>query len=368
MRFRHYLAWACVVACGALGARALIDRPQAPHVVTVTAPPTVIAIAVPSPPPPPPAPPPPPPPAPEPPPHVGCADVATIGVPEKLAPNHGGDLYEVSVSREGCVIAARVKDGLAISWDGGATFTHVDVAGKPAAAADRVAVLLDDGTFGTLVPGKPLERSAPTKLAYRQVFASAWWTALVSDTLVAITDDGVTWRYIEPPKDVTITRVDGDRLVGFGVKPTSEEDGNHLVEYMATRFTNDLRHPGWHTSASYLGNPLDEEGRYALTGDQFWGCGASEKLVEFATGKTIAGGLRPEVWPVSVHSAHGVTYAGFDNAFYRLDGARTTQIKGGPEGEVVGVDAAGTAIIKSGGQLLRWSKTGGWRVLLDATP
>ena len=137
MRFRHHLAWACVVACGALGVRALIDRPVAPRVVTVTAPPTVIAIAVPAPPPtvvavavPPP--PPPPPPAPEPPPHVGCGDVTTIGVPQTLAPNQGGSLDDVSVSREGCVIAARVKDGLAISWDGGATFTRVDVTRRTA--------------------------------------------------------------------------------------------------------------------------------------------------------------------------------------------------------------------------------------------
>jgi hypothetical protein len=293
MRIRHYLAWACVVGCGALGARALIDRPEPPRVVTVTAPPTVIAIAVPAPAPPapPPAPPQPPPPSPAPPPpaDTGCGDVTVIGVPTSLAPDQGGQLSDVSVSREGCVIAAHTKAGLQISWDGGATFTRVDDVGKTAAAADRVALLLDDGTLGTLVPGKPLERHAPKKLAYQTVLASGRWTALVSEKLIAATGDhGVTWRYIEPPKDIAVDRLEGDQLIGFGLTPTSEPDGEHIVDYMAGKVTNDLRHPGWHTSASYLGNAVDEEARYALTGDEFWGCGGSDKLIEFATGKDVA--------------------------------------------------------------------------------
>lgn len=368
MLVRHYLAWACVVACGALGARALIDRPEPPRVVTVTAPPTVIAIAVPAP-----APPAPPPaapvpaPAPVPSPHVGCGDVTAIGLPAKLAPAQGGDLYDVSVSSEGCVIAARVKDGLAISWDGGATFARMDVAGKPAAAADRVAVLLDDGTFGTIVPGKPLERHAPRKLGYSQVVASGRWTALTSEILVAVTDDhGVSWRYLEPPKDAIISHIEGDRMLAVATRVASD-DGDGMVTYTSTTYETDLRHPAWHAHSSYSGTAVDEEARYALTVDQFWGCGESQKLLESATGAEIAGGLRDEVWPLSVHSNHGVTFAGFGEQLYRLTGGTATKLDG-LDGSVVGVDAAGTPIVLTGGQLLRWSKAGGWRVLLDATP
>jgi hypothetical protein len=32
---------------------------------------------------------------------------------------------------------------------------------------------------------------------------------------------------------------------------------------------------------------------------------------------------------------------------------------------LVGVDRAGTPILKAGSHLLRWSKSGGWRVLLS---
>jgi hypothetical protein len=198
MRIRHYLAWACVVACGALGTRALIDRPEPPRVVTVTAPPTVIAIAVPAPPPL--APPPPQPPAQPSPASTRCGDVTTIGVPVAL------------------------------------------------------------------------------------------------------------------------------------------------------------------------GTPIDEDARYALTGDKFWGCGGSDKLLELATGKELIGDLRADVWPISVHSTHGVAFAGLSNQLYRLSGVTATKIDDLNDGEVVGVDAAGTPIIRTGGQLLRWSRAGGWRVLLDATP
>lgn len=292
-------------------------------------------------------------------------------MPSALAADHGGQFVDISVSREGCVIAARTKDVFSISWDGGASFTEVDAVGnaKAAAAADRVAVLLDDNTLGTFVPGKPLERHAPAKLAYQQVLANAGWTVLVSEKLVAVTDDhGVTWRYIEPPKDATIQGLDGDRLIGYGLRPTSDPDGEHIVDYIATTYTYDLRHPGWHAAAGHLGTPIDEEARYSLTGDKFWGCGGSDKLLELATGKELIGDLRTDVWPTAVHSTHGVTFASLSNGLYRLRGASATKIDDINDGEVVGVDAAGTPIVRTGGQLLRWSKAGGWRVLLDATP
>jgi hypothetical protein len=64
-----------------------------------------------------------------------------------------------------------------------------------------------------------------------------------------------------------------------------------------------------------------------------------------------------------------VTFASFSNQIYRLSAAAATKIDGlDVGGAVVGVDASGTALVRSGGQLLRWSKAGGWRVLLDATP
>jgi hypothetical protein len=365
MRIRHYLAWACVVACGALGARALVDRPEPPRVVTVMPPPTVIAISVP-------IPPAPPPPAPLPPVHVGCGDVATIGLPTAKAPRdvNGGSFVDVSVSREGCVIAARTKDALSISWDGGATFSRADATGvvQMVAAADRVALLLDDGTLGTLVPGQPMVRHAPKKLAYGQLLASENWTALVADALVAVTDDGgVTWRYVEPTKDVAIGRLDGSRLIGYASRPTSEPDGEHLVEYITTVYTNDLAHPAWRKGTHFTGTPADNEDRYARTGDAFWGCGSSEKLLDVATGAEVAGGLRDEVWPVAVRSTHGVTFASLSNELMRLDGG-ARKIDDMPDGALVGVDAAGTPIINASQQLLRWSKTGGWRVLADATP
>ena len=343
-----------VVACGALGVRAMVERPQPVRVVVVPAPPVMIPLLVP-----------PPPPA-----RTGCGDVTTIGLPTArvTADVNAPELVDVAVSREGCVLAARTKDTLSISWDGGQTFSRLDqkAISHMVALADRVVVLLEDGRLGTVAPEQPMSfHAVPARLGSGgSLLADESEIAIVADGLVAVTGDaGSSWRYVEPLTDMTITRLDHGRLVGTIARPTSEPDGEHLVEYVSTTYANELGHPGWDAVATHAGTVADEEGRYALAGDQYWGCGMSEELVDIATGAVVAGGLRPEVWPVEVHTTHGVTFASLHDQLVQL-GTGIVVVDEEIPGALAGVDAAGTPLVRTPTQLLRWSKAGGWRVLL----
>src|SRR5262249_15798028 len=107
---------------------------------------------------------------------------------------------------------------------------------------------------------------------------------------------------------------------------------------------------------------------YTFEMEEFWGCGSSWKL-EF-DGQTVLGGLRDEVWPTEVHTTRGVTYASARDHLYRLVGPHAIDLGEWPsdagDSRVAGVDAWGMAILWNGSQVLRWSKTGGWRVLFES--
>jgi hypothetical protein len=362
-RIRHHVSWAIVLACGALGARALIEKPAAPRVVTVQAPPTVIAIAVPAPPPP--APPPPPPAAP--PVIPDCPDVSTVGVPVARvhADINAPGIAEVAVSREGCVIAARTETTLWVSWDAGQTFRHIEQPGITAmiAVADRVVLQFSNGKVSTLGPDMAFTDIAfPATIASSPVMvADGHWIGLLNEGLVAVTDDdGAHWRYIEPLPKMTVRRIAKGYLIGAVASITSD-DGMGDVHYASTTYTGDLRTPRWKAGATYPGSAIDEEARFSLDLDKFWGCGSSQKLLDTATGTEHAGDLRDDVYPIEVHT-NRVTFARINEHLVRLDGKG--EDLGDIPGSLVGVDAAGTAIVKTETQVLRWSKAGGRRVLL----
>ena len=263
----------------------------------------------------------------------------------------------------------RAPQARSISWDGGQSFSHVEIAGitNAVALATRVMVLRDDGTLGTLTPGDPIVwRHVPAPLAEAGLLAAGSSTVLVLDGLAGVSDDtGATWRYLEPPKGVSITQLDANgQLIGLRFKETQESDGDQ-IEVTTTRFTTELRHPRWRKLASTAGTPQDESGRYRLEGDKSWGCGGSSKLVTRAGDHdvTVRGDIREDVFPLAVHTRNGVTFASLSDRLVRLDGADVIEIDSMP-GNLVGVDGADTPIVTTYNQILRWSKAGGWRVLL----
>jgi hypothetical protein len=371
-----HVACASAFGCATLAMQALLDRPAEVR-IELPAPPVVVAIPAPPvvviPPAPPPAPPPSPP---APPPvleaHAGCAaDVATIGVPMAQAPAdpNAPPIVEVAVSREGCTLAARTASTIAVSFDGGRSFARTELsANQMAAAIDRVMLLDHQLGLGTMLPGHAtVWRALPTAVPEPKLFAAGKWTVLANGKLAALSDDnGDSWRYVELPANVAVARLEANgHLYGTSWKAVVEPDGMTLPVYTNTRYVADVAHPHWRALDTNPGTPADETGRYVLEGDKFWGCGSSQKLELAAGGRAteVAGDLRDEVWPIRVHTNAGVTFASLSNQLERVDGATRVQL-GDIPGELVGVDANATPIVHAYSQLLRWSKAGGWRVLL----
>jgi hypothetical protein len=380
---RRRLTWravACVIVfgCGVLAARSLLDRPAAvyiaipapPAVIAIPAPPVIVVLPAPASPPSP-APSPPPPPVLEA--HAGCgADVATIGVPIAQAPAADPDappIDEVAVSREGCTIAARTSAGIAVSFDGGRSFARSEMPDttQMAAAGGRV-MLLGHSRLGTMLPGQPtVWREVPAALPDPKLFAAGKWTVLASAKLAGFSDDhGESWQYLEPPADFAVARLDADgHLHGTRWKAIVEANGFGPGEYTSTRYVTDFVHPRWRALDTNPGTPVEESGRYVLEADQFWGCGGSQKLeiVDRGHATTIAGGLREEIAPIRLHTNAGVTFASLHDQLVRLDGAAEVTL-GEIPGDLVGVDASATPIVRAESRVLRWSNVGGWRVLL----
>jgi len=278
-------------------------------------------------------------------------------------------IVEVAVSREGCTIAVRTAATIAVSFDGGRSFARTDLsAAQMASAGGRVMLLDHQRGLGTMLPGHAtVWRALPTPLVDGKLFAAGTWTVLAGEKLAAFSDDhGDSWRYVELPERVAITRLEANGYI-YGSRSNTivEPDGMNIAVYTSTRYVADLAHPHWRALDTNPGTPADETGRYALETDKFWGCGASEKLelVRGGNAATVAGDLRDDVWPIRVHTNAGVTFASLSNQLVRLDGANAIAL-GEIPGELVDVDASATPIVRAEGHLLRWSKTGGWRVLL----
>ena len=373
LRWQH-LACVVTIGCGALAAKALLDRPAdvrieipaPPTVVMVPAPPVIVQ---PPPPPPPPAPPAPPPVLEA---HVGCGDVATIGVPLAQLPADPDPprLTQVVVSREGCTIATQTASTIAVSFDGGQTFARIEMpdATVMAAAADRVMLLDKQGRLGTMQPGHAtVWRPLPAALPSSTVFAAGKWTVVQSTKLTGISDDsGESWRYLELPADSQIAQLDADgHLFATHWKVVIDGQGMGPSTYASTRLVTDLVHPHWRTLFGTPGTPADESGHYVLEMDRFWGCGGSQKLEYGAGGQAteIAGNLRDEISEIRVHTNAGVTFASLHDQLERIDGVHET-VLGELPGELVAVDASGAPIVATGSHVVRWTKTGGWRVLL----
>jgi hypothetical protein len=274
------------------------------------------------------------------------------------------------VSREGCTLAARTASAIAVSFDGGRSFARTEMSGvtQMAAAIDRVMLLDGASRFGTMLPGQPtVWRAIPTPVVAGRLYAAGKWTVLAGEKLAALSDDnGDSWRYLELPAELAIARLEANgHLYGTRWKAIVEPSGENLGVYTSTRYVADVAHPRWRALDTNPGTPADESGRYVLEGDQFWGCGSSQKLelVDRGRAALIASGLRDEVWPIRLHTNAGVTFASLSNQLVRLDGVVEKPL-GDIPGELVGVDASATPIVLAYSQLLRWSKAGGWRVLL----
>ncbi len=373
------------------GASIVIEMPP-PAVVP---PPPVIAVIEQSPAPPPPPPPPPLPP-PEPvaavePPVIGTRcprDVSTIGVPIAQAPQPvGGSLRGAAAAPQGCALAAWTEAEIHVSWDSGQTFARFEAKGVirlVAAAAERVAIVRDDGALGVVRRGEaPVWRALPKRAAdgqQMQLYAAGAWIAVTLDRvgteLIAITDDdGATWRYLSPPDRALVAHLDPSGVLSArAITPTSEPDGEHIVEHVTQGFAASLRDPVWRRTRHTQGAVMLEVGpwSYTLEGDRFWGCGGSSKLVAAHGGRraTLLSEIRPEIWPFRVVTNGTATLAMFDQQLLRIEGAGTRQLVALPVdvdvGELVSVDGAGTAIARTDQRVLRWSERGGWRMLLDA--
>jgi hypothetical protein len=375
MRIGHHLAWVCVIACHAS--------------------PTATAVAVSSPPV-----------------HVDCGDIARIGQPVAPVPSSANapELKDMSVSREGCVIAARTKDTLWVSWDGGASFARIEQAAVTqfVALSDRVVVLLEDGRVGTVMSDRRVElHPAPIKTDHpwllggerRLVYSGATSQGTDSDDrlaipeagTVAVSDNGgASWRYLATMKGMSVVRVDGDRLVA-SVSELVSDDDSHTMRVGGLIYASDARDPAWRQIGSHFTSgqeqiPLDTDWRYALEQPAVRNCpNCTDSIIEVASHQVVidpSGHRMTRRWggdgdeaerPYVMDSNRGVTFGLSETHLMRLVGTRATDIAALPPGtrqddlKTIGVDRAGTAIVRTTTQLLRWSQSGGWRVLLDAT-
>jgi hypothetical protein len=376
---------------------------QPPWVITLPTPaipPAQVVVQAPAPPPaaPVPAPAPAADPAPEPPsvapPVIGTrcvSDVTTIGVPV-ADPAPGSPQVAVTDpvlgatnDPDGCTIAAWTSDALFVSWDGGQTFArfpahgHIDDA---AATANRVVVLRDQQRLGAVHPGdkelawRELGALAVTEdQAIFTVAAAGRWTAVLrsNQPLIGATDDeGATWRFLKAPTTESIlppaahslrVTVDGHlRLTQRIVEVTEMGPGaDHTNHYTA-----DVRSGRWLADGDAPRDPDASAWSYVLTGDKFWGCGGSDKLVALHHGKevaTLAGDLRPFEVPVEIASNRIAAYVTYDANLRRLHGARAIDLGGNHAERLIGVDQYGTLLGFAGSRVLRWSERGGWRVL-----
>lgn len=346
----------------------IIQLPAHPIVITVPARPTVIIQ---------PAPPAPPAPPPEPPKGRGpiaettCpTDVGSIGVPLGPLPENvnGPPLVDVAVSRDGCTLAARTASAIEISWDGGKTFAHHELAGLDAMVAVGSRVIVQRaGELGTIAANEPITwRVVPAKLANATLLAAGKWTVLAVAGLAGVSDDdGASWRYLDL-SDISVVRVDVDgRVFGTRTNIVVPFDGEGNGAISTTHLAADVHAPTWKAITTHPGHPADDTGRYALEPDKFWGCGGSEKLAWVENHAFVATDLRADVWPIAVRTTGKVTFASLQNRLVRLE--RTNRIDiGDMPGQLAGVDASGAAIVQTETQVLRWSKAGGWRVLFDS--
>jgi hypothetical protein len=402
-RRRRWLTYllALLLAAAALSAVALALRSIAPaRPVVLEAVPAFIVVQ-PSPPsaPPPPPRPPPPPPAAEPGPPVDASpprarqvvntrcvdDITTVGVPatEDWTPPA---LEGTVVAPESCVLAAWTKNAVHASWDGGQTFAAVDVSAgisQVFASADRIVVISDQKHLGLLYPGdvEITWRTLDAALGKpEQIYfaASARWIAAATPTLVAASDDdGRTWRYVTLP--AATGRWDAARfawitedgvLTAVASEKEPDQDGDDPSAWLTQSYAARVSDGRWRVPVPLAArsDTISSGWTYAFQRDKFWGCGGSSMLVATrgARRNVLAGDLRDEIEPIGLGVTRTAAFAHYNGKLVRLAGGAARVVGSVPEGDMrlVGVDRYDTPIFKQGSRLVRWSKRGGWRVLL----
>jgi hypothetical protein len=314
-------------------------------------------------------------------PDTGCPDsVAMIGTrAEALQP--GELLIDTDVASDGCTIAAWTSRTLYVTWNGGATFTALALAMDHASAhvaADRLVVVDRDlHRIGVMHRGDaaPAWRPFPdlplAEHAFLSADASAHWIAVATDARIALSDDDArTWRYLALPAatddwsaslldgvtdDGTVTATAYQRLDDSGEVTSSRTIRARVPDGV---WRDATPAPGW---------------SYTFALDDFWGCGGTSKLLAHhgRTERTLAGHLGDDGLPLSLAASATAAYAMLPDGFVRLRGATMIDLPlddAALGARLVGVDHDGTAILRQDSRLLRWSKLGGWRELMNASP
>lgn len=370
-------------------------------------PPSIVVVQQPpAPPPPAPEQPAPPPPAPQPPTHTTCAaDISTVGVPLKLVRDTsvGSDSdpttpwkfetlepgptdLRAAASSDGCTIAEwTATNDLAVSWDGGQTF-HSYSLDEPivsVAVTARRVVLLNapgntpkaTGSLGFLTPTDAVPTyhplpEIPELSGVLALFVGGTHVALSNDKTIAVTDDGEAYRYLglpSLPASFTLASVvritaDGDVVTSVIENPPAEAGDMGPPLFVPHVWTTNVRAGRWHeTHATAPG------WTYTWELDEFWGCGGNEKLVAHHDGATavLAGKVRRDVYPAHLAFDGTVGYVTHGSAFYKLTGATETAIDAPVDqlDDFLTVDKYGSLLALSNHRLVRWSPTGGWRLL-----
>ncbi|HEY4239904.1 MAG TPA: hypothetical protein VGM88_08815 [Kofleriaceae bacterium] len=341
--------------------------------------------------------------------HVGCAglrdDIGTREIERdvdgQIAARESGTAIDATIiGDDGCTIAMRVGTTLHLSWDGGATFTTIDVKD----GGEYPAVSLVPGrlfwlapkrhALGVLDAGARAMRwidLAPLHFGdddYPAVIAEHGWLALATEkSWFASHDDGKTWSALSMPvlatpkglaapaqivgiaADGTVRAQIGDDVApDSGVLPSDSVE-QHAFEAAVT--TGAWREVPVHTA------PLVRAHGWVYTKymDRFWGCGGTYAIsaTHGADTVTLASGLSDTWGNIGLVSAHGHAYMQHTSVIYALDGADATPIRGTPSlepslgdvGEVLAIDAGGGLLVSEHDRLVRWTKHGGWRVLVS---
>ncbi len=317
------------------------------------------------------------------------SSVATIGVPIRDDTEGLPARAErrAAAAGDGCTLVVWGPDPAGtvdVSWDAGQTFSTIELAGEivDVAAADaRVVIVRRDGMLGTVRPGaKPQWRKLPD-LTATHVLAAAQLTVIVqteysgttghtpplASTIAYSDDDGARWRYLRSP----IPFVDRASLDARGTltvrqrvhapsAPGGDVCGTEIV--MVRSFETKLATPRWTRSA---GTTWSYEPDSDHSCDHF-----SESFLVALRGRervNVSGAVRSETdGPLWTVGSYGV----WRNRLFRLRGRTAEQIGTVPSFwrlDPVGIDREDTLIAIDRGNLVRWSRDGGWRLLFPTS-